>query len=71
MSLFWSVIPTDVVFNGEGPQPTREQAVNGVTMMVSDTGSGFGRIERVLSTNPMDYLRPEWQPGQLVPLRRS
>ncbi|MCL6453428.1 MAG: YlzJ-like family protein [Alicyclobacillus sp.] len=70
MSLFWSVFPTEIVFqdSGEAAGTPRLARVNGVTMSLLDTGDGRARIERILSTDPAHFLRPDWQPGQLLNL---
>jgi len=33
---------------------------------VMELADGHARIVRLLSTNPNDYLNPEWQPGKQV-----
>lgn len=71
MSLLWSIVPTDDVFRTEVAGPgylVRQLPFAQATMVLSDAGSGMGKIERVISTNPYHYLRPEWQPGSLVRL---
>ncbi|MBX5436336.1 MAG: YlzJ-like family protein [Alicyclobacillaceae bacterium] len=72
MSVLWTIAPVEHVFSGltshSGSAQWQEIQVEGVTMLVSPAGRGMGRIERLISPNPQDYLRPEWQPGQLVPL---
>lgn len=36
------------------------------TCLVRVGPDGRRRLERLLSTDPRDYLDPRWQPGQLV-----
>ena len=72
MSIIYTPMPLELVLEGidkEGPQ-YQEIEVAGTKLMVEQTGMAHGRIIRLLSTNPADYLRPEYQPGtelQFVP----
>lgn len=70
MSLLWSIVPTDSVFATETKDEylVRYLPAAEASMVLSDAGGGMGKIERLLSTNPNHYLKPEWQPGCLVRL---
>jgi len=73
MSLFWSVIPIEEIFSfdSKSDAPTAWYTVGGVTMSLADAGEGMAKIERIISSNPTDYLRAQWQPGQLIPYTQS
>lgn len=74
MSLIWSVIPTDLIFDGarnDDMQTAAWYSVGGVVMSLADAGQGMAKIERIVSSNPADYMRMEWQPGQLIPFAQS
>jgi hypothetical protein len=43
-----------------------EMDINGVKVQVSPYGSSQFRIERIISTNPLDYLNPRIQPGCII-----
>ncbi len=60
----------DAVFAGQLKETPalREVRAGDVTMLCSIAENGMGRIERLISPRPEDYLNPEWQPGQYVPL---
>jgi hypothetical protein len=45
---------------------TRLVDIGGVTLIIEDTGPGEGRVIRLLSTDPDDYLRPELYPGVVI-----
>lgn len=66
--LLYSIIPAEEVFRGmEGPSPSLVDVVAaGVQMQVEPTGAGRGKIVRLLSTDPADYLRAELQPGNVI-----
>jgi len=67
--LLWSVVDASVVFDtGEVPSTQREVAVAGVRMLVTPQENGMARVDRLISPNALDYLKPEWQPGSLVAL---
>lgn len=45
---------------------TRLVDIGGVTLIIEDTGPSEGRVIRLLSTDPGDYLRPELYPGVVI-----
>ncbi|MDA8097146.1 MAG: hypothetical protein C4575_12345 [Desulforudis sp.] len=49
-----------------GPPETMECAIGGVQVLVTRTGLMQGCIQRVLSTDPMDFLNPGLTPGTVV-----
>ena len=46
----------------------REVTINGVQILIEDIGSGQGKVQKVLSTRPEDYLKPEFTPGAKIQL---
>jgi len=44
----------------------KKASVNGVPVIVRQTGDGKQKIIQLLSTNPADYLRSELYPGTVV-----
>lgn len=69
---FYSIYDTSVVFGNQGFGDISantnfcEMNVEGVTVQVSKSSNAEIRIERILSTNPKDYLNPKLQPGTIV-----
>jgi hypothetical protein len=41
----------------------------GIKMMVEQTGTFEGKIVRLISPNPQDYLNPRFAPGQRISFR--
>lgn len=39
--------------------------IDGIMLEVSQSNKDY-RVERIISTNPADYLNPRFQPGSLV-----
>ncbi len=70
--IFYSIYDTSVVFGnrglGDNSSNTNltEMNVDGVMVQVSRSNNAELRIERILSTNPKDYLNPKLQPGAKV-----
>lgn len=59
----------EIIFSDQFVQsPWQEVKRGDVTMLCSPAENGMGRIERLISPRPQDYLKAEWQPGALVPL---
>lgn len=69
MSVIWSPIPTNVLFEeGGDPPEVREVQLGDVTLVCSVMENGMGRVERLISPRATDYLNVQWQPGTVVPL---
>ena len=70
MTLIWTVLPLEQVFENYGVNTPTYQTIQylGVTMLVRQGESGTGTVERVLSLDPQDYLHPECQPGSVIRL---
>ncbi len=47
---------------------TMEVRSGDALLLVEDIGSGQGRLVRLISGNPYDYLKPEWMPGAVLRL---
>jgi len=43
-----------------------EEIINGIPVQILITGEKTARIERILSTDPEDFLKTTCQPGQAV-----
>ncbi|WP_027719170.1 YlzJ-like family protein [Desulfovirgula thermocuniculi] len=46
--------------------PTRRAYIDGVPVLIQDVGLREGKVVRVLSTDPRDYLRSDLYPGAVV-----
>lgn len=68
--ILYTIIPPEEIFAEEEwsqeAAPPLEVQVDGVILSVSPGKRGSARVERVISTNPEDYLRPSFQPGNLL-----
>lgn len=66
--IHYVALPLELVFEGsEMYRPDLvETTVGGVTMLIERTSPVEGRIVRLISPNPQDYLNPQFAPGTAV-----
>ena len=67
--IYHSIIPYDIAFASEPPSehilPYMVTQYRGITMQVSGGGSGKYSIERLISSNPQDFLRSDMRVGSV------
>lgn len=66
--ILYTVMPLEAIFQEDEGGGYQDLIIGGVQLEVEQTAPGRGRITRIISTNPQDYLDPRWQPGTEVPL---
>lgn len=66
--ILYTVMPLEAIFQEDEGGGYQDLIIEGVQLEVEQTTPGRGRITRIISTNPQDYLDPRWQPGTEVPL---
>lgn len=67
--ILYSVMPADSVFanmDAVVKQELKEVSLGHATMLLEQTGAFEGRIVRLISPDPQDYLNPHYAPGQIV-----
>ncbi|HNU94628.1 MAG TPA: YlzJ-like family protein [Bacillota bacterium] len=75
--MLYTIIPLEEVFaapawatsstgSAAAPPIPVPAVVGGVQVLVSPSYDGRHRVERVISTNPLDYLDPRLTPGAMV-----
>lgn len=65
--MIYSVMPREVIFPPQDMAiALKEMPVNGVSVLVEQLPNGRNRIERIISSNPMDFLNPGLQPGVII-----
>ncbi len=65
MSIMYTPMPIELILEGmekERP-PYQELEVGGAKLLVEQLGMHNYRVVRLISTDPMDYLKSEFQPG--------
>lgn len=53
----------------EKPVPLEEHQIDGIRLLMRKINDQTWRVEQVLSTYPMDFLNPHYQPGTLYGLK--
>jgi YlzJ-like protein len=67
---FYTIMPTDQIYPHEPQALTNyiEIIYNGVPVVIEHDGGKTFRIDRILSTNPADFLHLDIQPGAVIPI---
>lgn len=72
--LYYTIIPGEWLFaetSTAGARSLLEVRRGGVTMLVVPTAHGTGRVERLVSTEPLHFLDPSYQPGAEIVFQRE
>jgi hypothetical protein len=65
--VLWTVLPIELVLRETEHTPAFEEIdYSGIKLMIEKISPLQGRVVRLLSTEPQDFLRPEIQPGVLL-----
>lgn len=68
--LYYTIIPIEDLFGEEDAVKPEETLLevkrSGLTMLVTPLGHGKGQIQRLISSNPDDYMNPALQPGSEI-----
>lgn len=69
--LLYTIIPMETIFesetdNWEGSHNEIEMVQGRASLLVQSLPGGKYKVTRIISTDPQDYLRPEWQPGTII-----
>ena len=64
--ILYTVVPPEEIFPEEEERTFVTARYQGVSVVVEPVGDGRARLERVLSTDPEDYLRSDLQPGAIL-----
>jgi len=65
--LLYTAIPLELVLEGiDKTYDYKEIEINGVKLLVEPLDINRSRIVRIMSTNPQDYLNPEFAPGSIL-----
>lgn len=66
--IIYSPVPIEFIFEGYDQMKLnyREIQIENTTMVVDQISSSEGKIIRLISPNPQDYLNPKYQPGTMI-----
>ena len=67
---FYTIMPADQMYPHEHQSLINffEIMYNGIPVMVEHDGGSSLRIDRILSTDPSDYMHLDIQPGSIIPI---
>lgn len=67
--MLYTIVPPESLYEEDSwESPTEIEIKEGsVSLICQLVPNGEIKITRLISSNPQDYLKPEWQPGSLVP----
>lgn len=65
--MIYTIVPYDQILFEQGSAGTRmEVTLNGERVVLLKNDDNTYSIERLISTNPKSYLKPEFMPGTLL-----
>ena len=64
--MIWSIIPDFLIFEEAFKPELEELSADGHMVMAQKQEDGSYKIERILSTNPSDFLNPSCLPGRTI-----
>jgi len=65
--ILWTVIPEEIVMEGmDKPRRIKMVSWQGRQLLVEPGTNGRSRIVRLLSSDPNDFLDPEYAPGREI-----
>ncbi|VBB08027.1 Hypothetical protein LUCI_3292 [Lucifera butyrica] len=68
--ILWTILPLEMVLDGIDKSPAYEEIeYAGVKAVVEKISAAQYRIVRIVTSDPQNYLRPEFQPGALLTYR--
>lgn len=67
--MLYTIIPEEDLFDDyqeEQAGAVMDVEVNGTSVQVEPLGAYSGRVVRVISSNPQDFLNPQFRPGNIL-----
>lgn len=68
--LLYTIVPSEAIFDSESDNNEGQQEVEitlgQASLLAQSLPGGQFKISRIISTNPQDFLKPEWQPGNIT-----
>lgn len=69
--MLYSIVPPEVIWSpppdGAGPVEDVALGPGMARALCAIAPDGTRTLQRLVSVNPRDYLRPQWQPGAVAP----
>lgn len=62
--MIYSIVPPEQLFYADIKQERMEVSINGEKVILLKNDDNTYTVERLISTNPKAYLKPEFMPGR-------
>ena len=69
--MYYSIIDDEFLIEDEETADLQEVEVNGLILEINFDSIESGEVTRIISSNPSDYLIPQYQPGTKVEFKPS
>ncbi len=68
--IYWTPLDLEQVLEGWDRMNLNlvEIEYDGLLLQVEPLGDGKGKVVRLISSNPTDFLRPDLLPGRVIPM---
>lgn len=66
MLLLWTIIDEQFLLPNQPMPVYKELLLQGTTVQCEELASHVYRIDRIISTNPADFLNQSLQPGKII-----
>lgn len=68
MMILYTVVPLEQIFaeSSSPSAPLMHMDLGRACLLLERIGDGRARVVRIISPNPNDYLRPQFQPGRII-----
>lgn len=68
--IIYTPLPLELVLEGNSDFSPEYQEVEreGIMLLIENLGNQRGKVVRLFSSNPQDYLNPLLQPGEIIKL---
>lgn len=68
--LLYTLMPLDIVLDGaDDDYELDEITIDNIKLLVEPIDLKHGKITRLISSNPQDYLNPKYSPGNIFNYR--
>ncbi|HHY42264.1 MAG TPA: hypothetical protein GX514_05390 [Thermoanaerobacterales bacterium] len=65
--VLYTSMPIELVMEGiDRKYEFKEVEIEGVKLIIEPIGINQGKIVKLLSTNPQDFLNPNFSPGKII-----
>lgn len=68
--ILYTLMPLNAVLDGIDKEYKLDEIdISGIKLLVEPVDSKHGKVARLISSNPQDYLNPKYFPGNIINYR--